>query len=53
MRGHREFFTLKLVSRELFEDGAGEFYVLEVRKHIRTGDKLRLTYPLDTLHKEA
>lgn len=43
----RAFFRMKLVRREVVEDGDGKFWVKEVRRDSR-GERLRYTYPLDT-----
>lgn len=43
----RAFFRMKLVRREVVEDGDGKFWVKEVRRDSQ-GERLRYTYPLDT-----
>lgn len=44
-----EFFAYTLVSRKLWEDGVGQFFITEVRQD-KQGERLRYTYPLDRLH---
>lgn len=37
----------EVIRRRLFEDASGAVWCEEVRRHVPTGERQKLTYPLD------